>query len=93
MKRAACVEQKAYPSLSGPAPRRESDLDIAERHVAEAEVCIARQEEIINKLERDNHPDLARMARHVLETFGCTLNLMRVHLIRLRASNSAPQTF
>lgn len=69
-------------------PRRETDLDLAQRHVAEAEVRIERQKQIIAEMERDNHPQAAETARQLLATFCETVELMRAHLAELRDSSS-----
>ena len=44
---------------------RETYLDLAQHHVAEAEARVARQKQIINDMERDNHPEAAERARCV----------------------------
>lgn len=53
----------------------------ARRHVAEAEVHIARQEALLAKLVReDKHPGLAAEAREILSTLKHSLDLARDHL-------------
>jgi hypothetical protein len=59
----------------------ETKLDIAVRHLAEAEAAIARQKHLIEELERDGHPsqgsrillglleESAHQARQALATF------------------------
>jgi hypothetical protein len=44
--------------------RRETYLDLAQHHVAEAEARVARQKQIINDMEPDN-PEAAERARCV----------------------------
>jgi hypothetical protein len=67
----------------------ETDLEMAERHVVEAEARIERQKQIIAEMERDNHPEAAERARDLMATFCRTIELMRAHLAELRASNRA----
>lgn len=50
-------------------------LDQAERHVVEAERCVARQHEIVEQLERDGHRTTA--ARGLLVAFE---RLLAMHL-------------
>jgi hypothetical protein len=61
-----------------------ADLDLAERHVAEAEARVKRQEQIVAEMTRDKHLEAAARARAVLATFCETLTLMRSHLATLR---------
>ena len=58
----------------------EDPLAMAERHVREGEVRVARQLVIIEEMDRDNHPEAAAMGRVVLVTLQATLDLMRGHL-------------
>jgi hypothetical protein len=58
----------------------EDPLAMAERHVREGEVRVARQLVIIEEMDRDNHPEAAAMGRVVLVTLQATLDLMRRHL-------------
>jgi len=67
---------------------RHSDLELAERHVVEAEVRIARQQQLIDRMERDKHPEVAARARAILVTFNATLELMREHLELLRSTST-----
>lgn len=60
-------------------------LAMAERHVREAEARIARQEETIAEMDRDDHPRAAATGREVLEMLRKTRDLMRGHLESLRA--------
>src|SRR5689334_12085011 len=73
-------------SRRGPMRPGETDLDRAKRHVAEAEAHVARQKQIIDEMERDDHPEAAERARNLLATFCRTLEVMRAHLAELRAS-------
>ena len=54
-------------------------LDMAERHIAQLERQIARQEQIIEELERDSHRRTAATARMLLTTFRNSLRLAREH--------------
>ena len=62
----------------------EDPVAMAERHVREGEIRIARQEQIIAEMARDNHPEAERVGHVVLEQFQRTLALMREHLESLR---------
>ncbi len=70
--------------------RRSSNLELAERHVAEGETRVARQRQIITTLEQDNHPRAAARGRAILVTLEATLVLMRRHLEELRRGASCP---
>jgi hypothetical protein len=52
-------------------------LDMAERHIAQLERQIARQEEIVEELERDGHRRTAKTAPILLTTFRNSLRLAR----------------
>jgi hypothetical protein len=60
--------------------RAESPLEEAERHVREGEGKIARQKEILAKLERDDHVAIAYDGRHLLALMQQTQRLSREHL-------------
>ncbi len=62
----------------------ETPLEKGERHVAEAEMRIARQNQIIAELDRDDHPHAAARARRVLAVMEQTLQVLRQHLKILR---------
>lgn len=55
-------------------------LEMAERHVREADARVARQIELIAELERDQHFEAARRGRELLATLTDTLNIARRHL-------------
>ena len=57
---------------------------MAERHVAEGEARIRRQREIVEEMDRDNHPDAAAMGRRTLAVMEQTLRVLRQHLDLLR---------
>ena len=57
---------------------------MVERHIVEGEARVARQGELVRRLERD-HPERAEVARRILETLRETLKLGRQHLERERA--------
>ena len=59
-------------------------LDRAERHVRDAERCVARLVIIIDELDRDRHPRAAAMAREVLATLEQSFELARYGLERER---------
>lgn len=64
--------------------REETPLEMSERHVEESEARIARQKALLETMERDNHPDTAARARHVLAIMEETLRLLRQHVEMLR---------
>jgi hypothetical protein len=66
----------------------ESELDMAERHVREAEAHICRQKEIIDELRRDGHPTEA--AENLLRVFEVTLESHRQGLARIKAELGKP---
>ena len=57
--------------------RKETPLEMGERHVAEGEVRIARQREIVEEMDRDNHPNAAATARRVLAVMEDSLRLLQ----------------
>jgi|KBSSwiStaDraftv2_1062776.scaffolds.fasta_scaffold3397613_1 hypothetical protein len=62
----------------------ETPLEMGERHVAEGGVRIARQNEIVDEMDRDDHPAAAARGRRVLATMERTLRVLRQHLKILR---------
>jgi hypothetical protein len=52
-------------------------VEEAERHIAQAEVLLARQQKVVAQLERDGHN--AEAARALLATMAESLEQMRVH--------------
>ena len=58
----------------------ETILALAERHVAEGEERLARQQRFIQKLEEEGSQALAIEAKQLLTTMEETLTLMRDHL-------------
>lgn len=68
------------PEVWSPMRENESILAMCERHVVEGEARVARQMEIIAKLEQGNHLDAAVTARGILEVFLRSLELSAVHL-------------
>lgn len=60
--------------------KSESPVEIARRHVSEAEIRIARQQRLIETLERDKHPRMVPHAQKVLDVLKESLELARVHL-------------
>jgi hypothetical protein len=63
---------------------------MAQRHVAEGEAHVARQETLIAGLDRDGHTELAAEARALLTTLETSLRLMRADLSRIE--NEPPET-
>lgn len=60
--------------------KSESPVQVARRHVAEAERRVARQRELIEELARDRHFATAEQAKKVLDVLEDSLRLARVHL-------------
>ena len=56
----------------------------AERHVRDAERCVARLVIIIEELDADRHPRAAAKAREVMATLEASLELARYGLDRER---------
>ncbi len=73
--------------MSSPRP---SDLELAERHVAEGEARVIRQQRIISEMVRDKHFGVATRGRAILATFNATLELLRSHLAELRRKTPRP---
>ena len=59
-------------------------LEMEQRHIAQLERQIARQEQIIEELERDGHRRTAETARVLLTTLQTSLLLAREHAERLK---------
>jgi hypothetical protein len=60
--------------------RLESTLDMARRHVAEAEAKLVRQREIVAERVAKGQHEAVAMGMRVLRTMEATLALMRDHL-------------
>lgn len=60
--------------------RHETVVEMARRHVREGERRITRQEAMVAKLDRDNHPEAATLGWTALETMRSSLGLMKHHL-------------
>ena len=58
-------------------------VEMAQRHVREAEAHIVRQKEIIEELRRDGHPTL--VAELLLKVFQDTLRSHKESVLRLSA--------
>lgn len=68
----------------------EKPLEIARRHVVEAEAGVARQRELVAELERQGHD--STQAQAVLHLFEHTLRFMHEDLAdRLREAGQPPQ--
>ena len=64
----------------------ETKVQLAERHVREAEARVTRQMEIIEELHRDHHYKLEAEAEALLRVFQDTLKTYQQDLARLRAA-------
>jgi hypothetical protein len=72
-------------------PEAEDALTRTERHLREGEVRLARQAALVGRLaERGLDPTDAAT---ILERLRTTLELLRAHLSRLRATRRAPPAF
>jgi hypothetical protein len=60
--------------------KTESPVAVAKRHVADAEMRVARQERLVATLERDKHAVMAQHGQRILEVLKRSLELARVHL-------------
>ena len=60
-----------------------SSLDVARRHVSEAQDRVLRQEEIVLEMERAGQTEAARVGRDLLDMMRSALDLARRHLERL----------
>jgi hypothetical protein len=58
----------------------ETSLELARRHVAEAEADVARQREILRNIDPDESPDMAWILQDVLMTMESKLAQLRDHL-------------
>lgn len=67
-----------------PQEQPETDLAAAERRLADQEARVARQQRIVEEMERDNHPAAAAMGRTLLATLKKSLALSRNHVKALR---------
>ena len=66
----------------------ESPLQMAERHVRDAEAHVTRQMELIEKLHLDHHYKLEADAETLLRVFQDTLKTYQQDLARLRAATT-----
>lgn len=60
--------------------RPESPTDKARRHVVEAEARLARQHEIVRKMQEDGYGRPPAIAARVLVTMEADVSLLREHL-------------
>jgi hypothetical protein len=75
-----------------PAPRgfrwrlvaEDEPLDVARRRVAEAERRVARQESLIEQMERQGRPEIAEIGRTLLRALRASLRAAQDHVERLR---------
>jgi hypothetical protein len=65
----------------------ETELEMARRHVADAERRVVRQEQIIAEMVRDNHAEAADAARRLLDTMRFHLKNAIAHLDRLETGS------
>ncbi len=65
--------------------RPETALDMGRRHVREGEERLARQANIVGKMEAHGHDEQAALGRRLFETMRLALNLQRRHLRDMEA--------
>ncbi len=63
----------------------ESEREMVERHVREAEAHVVRQREIVERLPPSG--EVAEMARTLLAEYEATLNLHWAYLVRLQGAS------
>lgn len=74
---------KAVPMSDHPIPA-ESLLALAESHVKDGEMRVAKQRRILEEMKRDNHPRAEKMAQKLLVSLEKALENYRIHLQELR---------
>ena len=70
-------------------PNAETALEMCARHVREGEQRVARQEEIVLKMDRYDHPEAAARARLILDTMRVTLQMAKADLKRRSGGDTA----
>jgi hypothetical protein len=65
-----------------------SELEVARRHVKEAEGRLARQEVIVAEIERINPPVGVELGRQLVDTLRESVRLARAHAERLERGAS-----
>jgi hypothetical protein len=69
---------------------RDTQLEIARRHVREGAERVARQEELVAWLDqRGNYASQTALARKILTTLRTSLDLMRVHFRRIEGQSDS----
>jgi hypothetical protein len=53
---------------------------VVERHVAEFERRVERQRQLVERAEKDKHPEMAQRGRDILKTLEHSLTIARQHL-------------
>jgi len=65
--------------MNNPAAAAKNTVEIGKKHILDQQLRIARQRELIAKLERDGHPDVLAVALRVLVEMEQTLFGMEKH--------------
>lgn len=65
----------------------ETELEMAERHVREGEIHVARQNELVEQLRTDGH--CTRQAEELLAEFEAILTEHKAHLDLIRAERNS----
>ena len=69
---------------------RDSQLEMARRHVRVGTERVARQEELVAWLDQEgNYPSQTALAREILATLRTSLDLMRDHLRRIEGKSES----
>jgi hypothetical protein len=66
----------------------ESEIEVAERYVREAERQLARSQELLADLERCGHVNSAAILRETITALQAVLDAHRSRLARVRGANS-----
>lgn len=66
----------------------ETEAETVAHQVTEAEMHLARAEELLANMERAGHDNAAQLVRETIETFRITLAAHRHHLAILRREDS-----
>jgi hypothetical protein len=71
--------------MRSPAEAAKNTVEISKRHVLDQQVRIARQQELIAKLERDGHADIVADGRRLLAEMEQSLATMQAHYAQAHA--------
>jgi Arc/MetJ family transcription regulator len=69
----------------GVSDRPETVLETAQRHVREGERRLIRMAAMIDAIDRDKYPKAAAMGKVLLKTMSTSLDIWKLHLIRIES--------